>query len=432
MRLLQIPALCLAMSVLCLPGAGQINNPMIDSTSIPSNDPLLLNGRITTLSAFRGQKVILDFFSSSCVACFQSFPKLDSLQRKYDGKVKILLVGKLDDRIERMYRRFESKLKLQLDVVFDSLLWRHLTTQTVPTYVWLDEKGRTISITGPAEVTDRNIEQFILDGSVAPALSPGRRDLTFRNTKLLIAPGPAVSNELLHYSMISRATDSVPTYFPRQLRFSSAGPFFQALKVTQSDLYNYAYFHQTWWQPGDSLYGHVFPEPVIEDEFGDESVLKRDTTTYCYSFSTVPANQRVSVLEQAMREALENSFGYRAVIETHLLPYWGLVRIKTGDERLRSNSTQYSSQTDYDRLSLRRAPMTQLIWEIARYWFNDLPIIDQTGIDYPIDLDVDALMARQQDFLRGLHKAGLDLIKKEKLMQVVVLRKTGLGVTAMQ
>src|SRR5690606_15427351 len=44
------------------------------------------------LSDFRGKAVILDFWSRGCLACIKAFPKMQDLQKQFEGKLQILLV----------------------------------------------------------------------------------------------------------------------------------------------------------------------------------------------------------------------------------------------------------------------------------------------------------------------------------------------------
>src|SRR5689334_19156578 len=45
------------------------------------------------LNALQGKPVILDFFSSGCSTCFASFPHVNELKKKFDGRVNLFLVG---------------------------------------------------------------------------------------------------------------------------------------------------------------------------------------------------------------------------------------------------------------------------------------------------------------------------------------------------
>jgi thiol-disulfide isomerase/thioredoxin len=55
-----------------------------------------LDGVETTLSAFRGQVVILDFWASWCKPCTRTFPEVDALVERLRDEGVVLLVVSLD------------------------------------------------------------------------------------------------------------------------------------------------------------------------------------------------------------------------------------------------------------------------------------------------------------------------------------------------
>jgi thiol-disulfide isomerase/thioredoxin len=75
------------------------------------------------LNGFKGQNIILDFFAEYCVTCFESFPKINELQKEFKGQIQFILVGKEGAKIRTVYERFRTHYNLDLPVAFDSTIF---------------------------------------------------------------------------------------------------------------------------------------------------------------------------------------------------------------------------------------------------------------------------------------------------------------------
>ncbi len=70
-----------------------------------------------------GRSFVIDFFSSSCVVCFQNLPKVKKLQQQFNNKIQFVLWGYEDGDIQSVYEKFQKKLNLDLPVLFDSSIF---------------------------------------------------------------------------------------------------------------------------------------------------------------------------------------------------------------------------------------------------------------------------------------------------------------------
>jgi thiol-disulfide isomerase/thioredoxin len=102
-----------------------------------------------TNSDFKGKWVVLDFWNSHCGACVGSFPRMDSMSRKFSGRVDFFLVGigcdnppiGEDEKLDSIY---ESRRKLyNLSIPFAAALdlGKKWNLCTAPDIVVIDDKG---------------------------------------------------------------------------------------------------------------------------------------------------------------------------------------------------------------------------------------------------------------------------------------------------
>ena len=152
------------------PAKAQVREVLIGH-SIPDVEiNQLVNYKTPTarISDFKGKLLILDFWGTYCSPCVAMFPKSDSLEKLFNGKIQFLSVTKEPKKtvanfMENMYRVRHLK---PISAVNDTVLSKLFYYATVPYYVWIDGSGKVIATTGPEEITEQNIKA-ILDGKTA-------------------------------------------------------------------------------------------------------------------------------------------------------------------------------------------------------------------------------------------------------------------------
>jgi len=98
---------------------------------------------------FRGKWLILDFWNKYCTACVKSFPFTNEMQKRFAGKVEFLIIGKEDpeNQIRSMYARFEKRLNLELNTIFDSVLFKKFDIGPCPYVVVVNPDGIIKAVT---------------------------------------------------------------------------------------------------------------------------------------------------------------------------------------------------------------------------------------------------------------------------------------------
>jgi peroxiredoxin len=107
MRFRLIIAIICCLSLLTLAGCGsQSDTPKaaVIKAGTPAPDFSLAtsSGQTITLSALRGQKVVLNFWASWCGPCKTEMPDLQAMSNKYEGQIKLIGVNLTsDDDLDR-------------------------------------------------------------------------------------------------------------------------------------------------------------------------------------------------------------------------------------------------------------------------------------------------------------------------------------------
>lgn len=130
------------------------------------------NATPVNVSAYRGKLILFDFWNSGCSGCIAAFPKMDSLQKKFNNNLQIYLVNsqknkdtrrRVDITLNRMKSWFDQPV--DLPVIFpDTIITSHFKYQVLPTIAWISPDGIFLGITDEKDVTEENIRSVINHG----------------------------------------------------------------------------------------------------------------------------------------------------------------------------------------------------------------------------------------------------------------------------
>lgn len=119
--------------------------------------------KVLSLADYKDKLIILDFWATWCGSCRAGLPKMDSLQKKYKEKLKVILVDNEDKKTVDDYFavRKAKGAELSLPSTYeDQELNKLFLHHTIPHYVWIKD-GIVISITEADIVTSENVEKVI-------------------------------------------------------------------------------------------------------------------------------------------------------------------------------------------------------------------------------------------------------------------------------
>jgi len=124
----------------------------------------VINNKNTSIntSEFKNQLLIIDFWSIGCKGCVMALPMMDSLQRNYGKRIKILPVTYEDEKLVVNFwknNHYTKGVSLP-SVVGDSILSSYFRHKTIPHEVWI-YKGKVIGITTSQYVDSFHIDQVL-------------------------------------------------------------------------------------------------------------------------------------------------------------------------------------------------------------------------------------------------------------------------------
>jgi thiol-disulfide isomerase/thioredoxin len=384
---------------------------------------------------FRGKWLLLDFWDVNCGACIRTFPRMNRIQQKFGNQLQVMMVGVQDaeNKIQPLFAKYRKGEHLIVPCAFDSGLAERLDLGYMPHTIVIDDKGIVRSIV--LAIDTGQVREF-LDGK-SPRLEQAYRRMKDYDTAIdrraafndkepfMVGGNGDNDSAFLYRSLLSVWDPNIRVVQPRLDEAVMTGRF-QALGITLDRLYNYAFFGASYWESENTgLYGKYYDRPVLEIK---DSTLFRYPRRYCYSLIRPPVGNSAKIMREIMQRDLINFFGFHASIEVRKCPYWKLIAEPSAKDKVSTKGGKSFARELSFRVgwSMGNYPVGFLIDCIrandpGRDRLTDI-YLDETGISGNIDISLDCIMNDLPDLRKALQAYGLDLVKGEKEMQVVVIR----------
>lgn len=367
-----------------------------------------------SLSGLRGKLVILDFWSTGCIACIKKFPLLDSLQTMFGDKIKIILVNpkryKDDEhkvnRIFEIYKKNHGKTLGLSSTIYDTTAVKYFPHTAQSHFAWIDQQGVVKAISGYVKKEDI---EAILAGK-KPDITPKDDFIVIEeNEQLLTNP----VSKIRFKSMITGYLD-VSRDFKRD-HYNVFGSTKQGgIRFINEPLFRilfHAHSHFTKQNKiifeGLNRSDFICPEDVPHEIWSVKNAV-------CYEL-IAPNMTNQEAMEQCKKDIAAH-FKVRAAIEQRKVPCW-VIKM---DERQMKRVQQKNKK-------LNKLPHT--LSSFAEYYFPDLelPVVVETKFDEKLFPEFGAEYKFRNldasDIQQFAKANGLSLTREDRELTVFVIRK---------
>ncbi|NCD68584.1 TlpA family protein disulfide reductase [Mucilaginibacter agri] len=382
------------------------------------------------LSDFKGKLVILDFWGPYCLPCIAGFPKIDSLQKLFEGQIQILAISNLTKA--EVAKFFKSHINVHRPNVPFITNAKHMDSvfphTGVPFQVWIDGSGKVLLYGDPTSLTVKNINNSLKTGTAFYRKASKNVYTSFIDSRW--------KNLVVYASSISRYKSDSLRMHPelnakgKQLAETGPVPFLYQRAFSDSsfkflDVYS----------PGRVILEVNDKTKFIKSpEIKGEEAMKWIDDNY-FTYQLIEPNNFPGNMYHKMKDDLDNYFQLTSKIEKRMVECYILVSTGNSEVLKTKGQTGFNNfykmndvhSTEYAKIrQLKNQPFLYLsnaVKDFVEYKLNS-PFFDESGISENIDVEMSGKILDDMNFDEwqdGLKKYNLAIEKKRRLIDVLVI-----------
>lgn len=434
----------IVLALLCLNfnGYAQQDNPVVpqkNGLQIGQKVPDILfknihnySTKTAKISDFSGKLLILDFWATWCSPCIAMLPKMDLLQRKFEGKLQFLSVTYQSEKEGLPFlTRFTEQQKAGFTIpsIFeDKDLHALFPHQQLPHYVWIGPDGIVKAITGDEEVTEAIIAKSLTGETMTltekiDVISkvPYNREKPF-----LINNNGGDGKNLIYHSTFAGYSEnlggggffgpSVNEQGKRVVLFNNTIPWFYKTAYGE-DSFKFNNSNRVVFEVRDhhKLICGMEGAPALE--------WMKQGNVFTYELF-VPAYMADQFF-QIMREDLKRIFPqYKAKVGIRKVKCLALTRT-TSEDRIKTKDPLAKPAIDFDPagMKLSNVLLSDFVDQMQSFYQqrSPMPIIDETHYKGKIDLLIKGNLGNMDKVNAAIKEYGLQFKEVERKLEMLII-----------
>lgn len=406
------------------------------------------------ISDFRGKLLILDFWATWCGSCLSSFPKMDSLQKRFGDKLQIMPVTYEDkNKVKYLLDKMENVKNIRTaSVINDSILQQYFYHSELPYYVWINDEGKVMAMT--TELTAENI-QTAINGNISQVVSFNQDEMGSMNPfKPLFIPTTTLYDRKGHVAQTESVAENELCFSStltgyRENAFSGLFGGGDEHRITVCNigiqtLYVKAFSNRM--LPNDVM-AFITTEGRVIWEIKDSSLnvfnnfyvnkhltkgnpvlfkewLKR--YSYCYEIQTPPywgPDKKYEIMVNQMNDYFGAVYGIKGFFEKREVNGLTLVRTSKKDKTMPKETDTVFNHNPYSFV-VKNQEVDPFIKLLSGMYLRK-NIVDQTGIGHRINIELNCDLSNLKAVNNELAKYDLKLIDRKEMLDVIVIRQVG-------
>ncbi|MGA9650692.1 redoxin domain-containing protein [Pedobacter sp.] len=362
----------------------------------------LINAPIKSVSLNKPQNkiYILNIWGTWCSPCL---PEMDTLAKLQLANLStIQVIGLSDDTPERLHTYLKKKpSKIWLASDTSGFFYELFGLAYVGQSIIINPKGKIVALVKSDSINQQMIDRLIKGEAIRSSGETKKEKLSGN------ADPFAVDSTLNHSFSLRGYMQGQPSgskryldkgaYRKRRISFTNA---------TILGLYSNAF--------------GIFSQKQLVYELPEKEVSNYENKETLYSLDLLVKQEDKDSLMSILQKNLLLNLPVKARIEYRVIPVYALVNKSYKAIESAKNELSYSfSGRGYDATGAKMADFAE------SYLTNELalPVIDETGLDKRYDIKTNVEMRTKDGIMKSINDIGLDVVKKEKKMKILVFYK---------
>ncbi|MBB5436933.1 thiol-disulfide isomerase/thioredoxin [Pedobacter sp. AK017] len=427
----------LVMAVLCLNFSSKAQalqpgklRPLNIGDTIPEsvwNLPLQIRNhpegnQTTTLNAYKGKLIIIDFWATWCSPCLAMLPKTNQLQNQYSSKVQFLPVTYQNEtNIQALIKKTGWNPMQQLShIISDTVLNKLFPHQGIPHYVWVNCFGMVQAITGTAEINSDTINSLLSNPQKKLSLKADELPKPFSSANSIISNQPVIDSPIVFSATLSPYRKGWPA-----LTHFGTGTFKNRRLLIINDnmvnLFRMAFSGIRYYRQGTDL-GYPFNRTIVEVK--DPGYWLKPANMFCYE--QIMPRVDIEKMCALMQGQLQQLLPIKAQLEQRVMPC--LVLSKQGPVTNKLSATDTLFQHSPLHLLMHQQPIEKLIETLNLYLgFKHLIVVNESGVTALTNIKLKTQLTNLQAVQDALKPWGFTLQPASRTLEVLVLTDKNLN-----
>ncbi|WP_345949166.1 TlpA disulfide reductase family protein [Mucilaginibacter sp. PAMB04274] len=378
------------------------------------------------LADFKGKLLILDFWATWCSPCIAMIPRMDSLQKRFDGQLQFLSVTyQSANEVNAFMAKFTRQQHRTYDIpelVGDKALNNLFPHSSLPHFVWIDPDGIVRAITDQNAVNMKNINNLLLHQDIKAPVKQDVALLPYDRTKPLFThQNSAFDSTLIFRSSLTGCVEGLRSGYHYDLDQPGKSRRITTRNVPLMALFSNAYAGQ---------YRTLGNHKILLD-VQDTTALNSSQTGaayhqwlfaghgYCYELIVPPrlAPDIFSIMQSDLSRLFPQ---YKARVELLDRDCWVLTRTAATD-KLKTTGSKPHIQVDRFGFQMSNATLDYLIVQLDSFYLSNTPypVVDGTGYTGKVDLSLDANLGSIESLNQALEKYDLKFVLKKAPIEML-------------
>lgn len=391
---------------------------------------LHFRGPSAKLSDFRGKLLILDFWATWCKPCVMMIPRMDSLEKQFEGHLQFLPVTYQTEKEVSVFReKLTKRTGLRIkgpEVVGDQNLKALFPHSGVPHYIWIDQDGVLRAITNLDEIRADKIKAFLSGESPVLSIKKDVERLAYNRQQTALTDFLAQNKNVpvqSHYHAL--LTGYIPGLGGGSALHQPSGSS-DHWRVTFTNLNLQTLFANAYGK-GRRFFSSSTIAVEVQDSlaFFHMGQKARDwMPLHCYCYELIVPSALADSGYSMMQKDLNRLFArYQATLEIRQKKVLALIRTSQAD-KMQSSTEAYSDGYDGFNYRLRHGKLAHFVIGLNGMYMQSSPleIVDQTSYEGYVDLDLEVKFSDLQSVNSALSKYDLKLVEKSEPREILVIR----------